>query len=78
MFPRLTGSENNILIIIFIVFHLHIISLAHVYFCNQTMRVKISYSSQHSHIMLFQNSPFGMEKVTSSSPIQYAFGSREG
>ena len=32
MFPRLTGSENNILIIIFIVFHLHIISLAHVYF----------------------------------------------
>ena len=55
MFPRLTGSENNILIIIVIVFHLHIISLAHVYFCNQTIRVKISYSSQHSHIMLFQN-----------------------
>ena len=58
MFPRLTGSENNILIIIVIVFHLQIISLAHVYFCNQTIRVKISYSSQHSHIMLFQNAPF--------------------
>ena len=67
MFPRLTGSENNILIIIFIVFHLQIISLAHVYFCNQTIRVKISYSDQHSHIMLLQNnSPFGKEKVTSS------------
>ena len=66
MFPRFTGSENNILIIIVIVFHLQIISLSHVYFCNQTIRVKISYSSQHSHIMLFQNAPFGKEKVTSS------------
>ena len=55
MFPRLTGFENNILIIIVIVFHLHIINLAHIYFCNQTILVKISYSSQHSHIMLFQN-----------------------
>ena len=42
MFPRLTGSKNNILIIIVIVFHLLIISLAHVNFCNQTIRVKIS------------------------------------
>ena len=42
MFPRLTGSENNILIIIVIVFHLQIISIAHVYCCNKTIRVKIS------------------------------------
>ena len=42
MFPRLTGSENNILRIIVIVFLLQIISIAHFYFCNQTIRVKIS------------------------------------